>query len=65
VEPLRISQRGSPRAVICMETGEEFESILIAEVTLRGRGIKVSGSHITSVCKGRRKVAGGFSWQYK
>jgi hypothetical protein len=65
MEPLRMSQRGSPKAVICTETGEEFESISIAEATLRDRGIKISGSHITSVCKGRRKVAGGFSWKYK
>jgi len=65
IEPLRISLRGSPKTVICIETGEEFESISIAEATLRDRGIKVSGSHITSVCKGRRKIAGGFSWKYK
>jgi hypothetical protein len=65
MEPLRMSHRGSPKAVICTETGEEFESISIAEATLRDRGIKISGSHITSVCKGRRKVAGGFSWKYK
>lgn len=65
IEPLRISQRGSPKEVICVETGEEFASILIAEKTLKDRGIKISGSHITSVCKGRRKVAGGFSWKYK
>ena len=65
IDPLRISLRGSPKAVICVETGEVFESISNAEVTLRDRGIKVSGSHITSVCKGRRKIAGGYSWQYK
>jgi hypothetical protein len=65
MEPHRMSLRGSPKAVICIETGEEFESISIAEAKLRDRGIKISGSHITSVCKGRRKVAGGFSWKYK
>ena len=65
IEPLRMSQRGNPKAVICVETGEEFVSILIAESALRDRGIKVSGSHITSVCKGRRKLAGGYTWRYK
>lgn len=65
IEPLRISLRGGPKTVICNETGEEFESISIAEATLRGRGIKVSGSHISSVCKGKRKIAGGFTWSYK
>ena len=65
IEPLRTSRRGSPKGVICIETGEEFASILIAEKTFKDRGIQVSGSHITSVCKGRRKVAGGYSWKYK
>ena len=59
----RCNQR--PKEVICIETGEEFASISIAETTFRNRGIKVSGSHITSVCKGRRKIAGGYSWKYK
>ena len=65
VEPHRMSRRGSPKEVICIETGEEFASILIAETTLKNREIKVSGSHITSVCKGRRKTAGGYTWKYK
>ncbi len=65
IEPLKKSKRGDPKSVICIETGEEFESISIAEETLRNRGIKISGSHITSVCKGRRRVAGGFGWKYK
>jgi hypothetical protein len=65
VKPLRVSQRGGPKVVICLDTNEEFESITIAENVLRSRGIKVSGPHITSVCKGRRKIAGGFSWKYK
>jgi hypothetical protein len=65
VKPLRSSQRGGPKVVICIDTNEEFESITIAENVLRSRGIKVSGSHITSVCKGRRKIAGGYSWKYK
>ena len=65
VSPLKISQRGSPKKVICINTGEEFSSISQAEETLKNRGVKVSGSHITSVCKGQRKVAGGFRWSYK
>jgi hypothetical protein len=58
-----VSRRGDPKEVICIETGEEFASISIAEKTLRDRGIKIS--HITAVCKGRRKIAGGFTWKYK
>jgi len=65
VLPLKISQKGSPKKVICIDTGEEFSSISQAEATLKSRGVKVSGSHITSVCKGKRKVAGGYRWSYK
>ena len=65
INPLKVSKRGGPKAVICIDTGEEFKSIATAESTLRNRGINVSGSHITSVCKGRRKIAGGFIWKYK
>jgi hypothetical protein len=60
-----MSQKGSPKKVICIDTGEEFSSISQAEATLKSRGVKVSGSHITSVCKGKRKVAGGYRWSYK
>jgi hypothetical protein len=65
VTPLKKSQKGNPKTIVCIDSGEEFESISIAEQTLRNRGIKVSGSHITSVCKGKRKVAGGLKWAYK
>jgi len=65
VPELKQSRRGNPKTIVCLESGEEFESISIAEQTLRSRGIKVSGSHISSVCKGKRKVAGGLSWAYK
>lgn len=65
VSPLQPSNRGNPKTVVCLDTGEEFDSISIAEQTLRSRGIKISGSHISSVCKGKRKIAGGLKWAYK
>lgn len=65
VSPLKASNRGNPKTIVCLDTGEEFESISIAEQTLRSRGIKISGSHISSVCKGKRKIAGGLKWAYK
>ncbi len=65
VSKLKQSNRGNPKAVICLDSGEEFESISIAEQALRLRGVKVSGSHISTVCKGKRRVAGGLSWAYK
>ncbi len=51
VSPLKASNRGNPKTIVCLDTGEEFNSISIAEQTLRSRGIKISGSHISSVCK--------------
>jgi hypothetical protein len=62
---LENSKRGNPRAVMCVDSGELFESIKIAERAMQERGIKISGSHITSVCKGKRRVAGGLRWAYK
>jgi len=59
------SNRGNPKTVVCLDTGEEFDSISIAEQTLRARGVKISGSHISSVCKGKRKIAGGLKWEFK
>lgn len=64
VSPLKASCRGNPKTIVCLDTGEQFESISIAEQTLRLRGIKISGSHISSVCKGKRNLAGGFKWAY-
>jgi hypothetical protein len=64
IRPLPTSVRGNPKRVICVETGEVFDSISIAERQLQERGIRTSGSHITSVCKGRRKTAGGYHWRY-
>lgn len=49
----------SARRVLCVETSEIFETIAEAA---RAKGC--SGSHITSVCKGRRRIAGGYRWNY-
>jgi hypothetical protein len=44
-------------AVICIETGELFNSV--------GEAEKAKNTcHISSVCSGRRKSAGGFTWRY-
>ena len=45
------------KSVICVETGTVYESV--AEAT-RQTGI----THITDACKGKRKIAGGYHWQY-
>jgi hypothetical protein len=65
ISALQKSRRGGPRKVRCIETEEVFDSISHAEQALRARGIMISGSHISSVCKGKRRTAGGFSWCYE
>lgn len=42
-----------------IDTGMEFES-----ATEAARYYKMSSSHISSVCKGTRKTAGGYRWEY-
>lgn len=52
---------GNPRAsgVRCVETGREFDTIAAAEAATG-----VSSSHISRVCRGSRKTAGGLHWEY-
>lgn len=45
-------------AVLCVETGETFETIAEAA---RAKGIKTSS--IGAVCLGKRKTAGGYHWR--
>jgi hypothetical protein len=61
IPPLRLPNCGIP--VRCIETNELFVSAQEAARTLRERGIKVGSPHITSVCRGRRRRAGGFTWR--
>ena len=48
------------RKVICITTGEEFNSLSEAS---RKYGVNIS--NITACCKGRRKKTGGLEWKYK
>ncbi len=48
------------KAVICIETNQIFDTISDA-----AKWCHLSGSsHISAVCKGNRKIAGGFHWKY-
>lgn len=47
------------RQVTNITTGKEFNSIVDAS-----RFYKVSASHISETCKGKRKSAGGYKWAY-
>lgn len=47
------------RKVLCVETGEIFDSIAKAS-----EKYKASDTHISCVCRGKRKTAGGYHWRY-
>ena len=49
------------RRVMCIETGQVFNSIAEANLWL-GRNQK--DSHITQVCRGKRNITGGYHWTY-
>lgn len=61
----RFRGRGCPkcagfRKIRCVETGEVFKNGTLAAKTY---GLKNS-SHICACCKGKRKTAGGYHWEY-
>lgn len=47
------------RAVRCVETGEHFKSIKLAGIIKN-----ISCANIGEVCRGNRKTAGGYHWEY-
>lgn len=47
------------RAVVCVETGELFDSVKRAAVSLG-----VAPTNITNVCNGRQRTSCGFHWRY-
>ena len=49
------------KKVKCIEADTVYESIYEANISV---GLKKNSSNITSVCKGRRKTAGGYHWTY-
>ncbi|MBO4400979.1 MAG: GIY-YIG nuclease family protein [Selenomonadaceae bacterium] len=48
-----------PRKVICVETGEIFDSIKAA-----ARWAKIHHDSISRVCRGKAKIAGGYHWKF-
>lgn len=56
-----------PKKVLCIEENKKFESTSAAERWLIENKIttaKKSRSHISAVCKGKRKTAYGYHWKY-
>ena len=47
------------KKVLCVETGEIYESVKDASIA-----VNVDGSTISKCCRGKQKTAGGFHWQY-
>ena len=50
-----------PKKVLCVETGEVFDSIADAA---RAKGLYKRKSRISSVCMGKAKMCGGYHWKY-
>ena len=48
-----------PKKVLCVETGEVFESIGEAS-----RKTGINDGNISKVCLGKRKTTGGYHWEY-
>ena len=55
-----INRARTSKRVRCVETGQEFPSAQDAAASVGLKG----GSHISSVAKGKRPKAGGFTWEY-
>lgn len=57
------AHKGKPannkRKVLCVETGEVFESL--SDTTIK---IGIAQSSISQVCNGKRKSAGGYHWSF-
>jgi hypothetical protein len=48
------------KTVVCVETNVEYKNAYIAEIETG-----ITRSNISSVCRGVRKTAGGYSWRFK
>ena len=53
------NRKDRSKKILCIETGEIFESMHEAE---RKTGVDVS--HISRVCNGERNTAGGYHWKW-
>lgn len=54
-----INRDAHKRGVVCVDTGEQFEAICDA-----ADKYNISHQNIISVCRGKRKSAGGHRWEY-
>lgn len=54
-----VNRKAHAKRVKCVETGEVFEAVVDAAAKAN-----IDHRNIIAVCKGKRKHAGGFSWEY-
>ena len=54
-----INRKDQSKKVLCVETGEVFESAMEAY-----RKTGIDNSHISKACNGKYKTTGGFHWKY-
>ena len=54
-----INRKDLSKKVLCIETGEVFESMMDAH-----RKTGINPSHISKVCLDKGKTAGGFQWKF-
>lgn len=59
ISEAQINRKDQSKKVLCVETGEVFESLGDAE-----RKTGVHNQSISQVCRGKRKTAGRFHWRY-
>lgn len=52
------------RSVIQIDIDTEKQICIFESIREASRKIKTNSSHISSVCKGKRKTAGGYKWKY-
>ena len=55
----KLSRKARKKAVRNVDTGEVYESI-----TAAGRATYQTYKHISEVCRGKRKTAGGYRWEF-
>ena len=55
----QINHKALSKKVLCVETGEIFESVHEAQ-----RKTGISQGNISQVCNGKRKTIGGFHWKF-
>lgn len=60
----RCNQNQKKKPVRCIETGVVFSSGRDAADILSANNIIVSQEDIRKVCRGERKSAGGYHWEY-